>query len=115
MGRDIESDAARPSALVVPWLLLLLAEAPGHGYELTKRLQLLGFDWGGGPGPIYRELRRMEDNGSVASAWLMPRTGPVPRVYELTSDGREALDRCANNVVELSALLEEFLSRHKAL
>jgi PadR family transcriptional regulator PadR len=114
VGHDFESDVAHPRALLAPCLLLLLAEAPGHGYELMERLKPLGFDWGG-PGPIYRELRSLENAGLVASAWSAPRAGPVPRVYELTTDGRKSLDRCADNVVELSGLLTQFLGRHRAV
>ena len=112
--QDLEGDVAHPRALLAPCLLLLLAEAPGHGYELMERLKPLGFDWGG-PGPIYRELRSLEASGLVASAWSAPRAGPVPRVYELTAEGRRALDRCATGVVELTQLLNQFLSRHRSL
>lgn len=114
MAHDFESEVTHPRALLAPCLLLLLAEAPGHGYELMERLKPLGFDWGG-PGPIYRELRALENAGLVASAWSAPRAGPVPRVYELTAEGRTALDRCAGNVVGLTALLEQFLRRQRAL
>ena len=92
MAHDFESDVAHPRALLAPCLLLLLAEAPGHGYELMERLKPLGFDWGG-PGPIYRELRSLENAGLVASAWSAPRAGPVPRVYELTDEGRTRATR----------------------
>ena len=78
VAHDFEGDVAHPRALLAPCLLLLLAEAPGHGYELMERLKPLGFDWGG-PGPIYRELRALENSGLVASAWSAPRAGPVPR------------------------------------
>ena len=114
VAHDFETDVAHPRALLAPCLLLLLAEAPGHGYELMERLKPLGFDWGG-PGPIYRELRALESSGLVASAWSAPRAGPVPRVYELTEEGRKALDRCSTNVVELISLLNQFLGRHRAL
>jgi len=114
VGQEFETDVAHPRALLAPCLLLLLAEAPGHGYELMERLKPLGFDWGG-PGPIYRELRSLEGSELVASAWSAPRAGPVPRVYELTENGRRALDRCALNVVELTGLLSQFLGRHRAL
>lgn len=114
VGHDFESDVAHPRALLAPSLLLLLAESPGHGYELMERLKPLGFDWGG-PGPIYRELRALENAGLVASAWSAPRAGPVPRVYELTDEGRKSLDRCASNMVELSSLLSQYLGRHRAL
>ncbi len=114
MTEQFGSDVRRPRELLPPFLLLLLAESPGHGWDLMERLKPLGFDWGG-PGPIYRELRALENSGLVASAWSAPRAGPVPRVYELTPEGRRALDRCATNVVELTTLLNQFLSRHRAL
>ena len=114
MAQEFENEVAHPRALLAPSLLLLLAEAPGHGYELMERLKPLGFDWGG-PGPIYRELRALEGAELVASAWSAPRAGPVPRVYELTTAGRQALDRCADNVVDLATLLNQFLDRHRAL
>jgi PadR family transcriptional regulator PadR len=114
VAHEFESDVSHPRALLPPCLLLLLAEAPGHGYELMERLKPLGFDWGG-PGPIYRELRALEGANLVASAWSTPRAGPVPRVYELTDEGRKSLDRCAANVVDLTAMLSQFLGRHRAL
>ena len=94
--------------------MLLLAQARGHGYELMERLKPLGFGWGV-RGPIYRALRSLGASGSVACAWSAPRAGPVPRVYELTAEGRRALDRCATGVVELTQLLNQFLSRHRSL
>lgn len=114
MRHNFERDIAHPGALVSPFLLLLLAEDPGHAYELMQRLKPLGFDWSG-PGPVYRQLRTLESAGMVASAWSVPQAGPMPRVYELTGDGREALDRCAANVVELAGLLNQFLGRHSTL
>ena len=44
-------DGGQPKNFARPCLLLLLAEAPGHGYELMERLTALAADWGG-PGPI---------------------------------------------------------------
>lgn len=107
-------DVAHPRALVAPWLLLLLAEAPGHGYQLMDRMRSVGFEWGG-PGPIYRELRALEDAGLVVSEWSTPSAGPVPRVYELTSDGRALLDATTVRMEDLSSLVRQFRARHKSL
>ncbi len=87
MAEHFDGDLGPPRALLAPCLLLLLAESPGHGYELMERLKPLGFDWNG-PGPIYRELRALEAANLVTSAWSAPKAGPVPRVYELTPAGR---------------------------
>ena len=59
MTEQFGTDVRRPRELLSPFLLLLLAESPGHGWDLMERLRPLGFDWGG-PGPIYRDLRALE-------------------------------------------------------
>jgi len=95
-------------------LLLLLGETPGHGYELTERLREWGFRLSG-PGPVYRELRILEDGGLARSSWSETQSGPVPRVYELTPAGRKSLGEAAHDLEELSELLEEFQRRHDAM
>lgn len=109
-----DSEVARPREMVPACLLLLLAESPGHGYQLMERLRPMGFDWHG-PGPIYRELRALEESGLVTSSWAVGRTGPGRRVYELTPAGRESLDRSVTAVTTLQALLAEFVERHRRL
>ncbi len=104
MGHDFESDVAHPRALLAPCLLLLLAEAPGHGYELMERLKPLGFDWGG-PGPIYQELRKLDAAEFVHSSWERSQ-GPARRVYEPTDSGMAALEHYVRDVAELAVRLD---------
>ncbi|MCA1680840.1 MAG: helix-turn-helix transcriptional regulator, partial [Actinobacteria bacterium] len=47
---------ALPKNFLRPCLLLLLREAPAHGYELLDRLRAFGFE-GSDPGGLYRALR----------------------------------------------------------
>ena len=112
MAEHFDGELGPPRALLAPCMLLLLAEAPGHGYELMERLKPLGFDWNG-PGPIYRELRSLEAAGLVSSAWSAPKAGPVPRVYELTPAGHKALERSAGGVADLQGLIAEYLTRYR--
>lgn len=114
MANHFETEMGRTRELLAPSLLLLLAESPGHGYELMERLRPLGFDWGG-PGPIYRELRSLEDAGLIASDWFVGQSGPVRRVYEITPSGRESLDRSVPGVFGLQRLIAEFQDRHGAI
>ena len=114
MAQDANGRLIQRRPLLPSCLLLLLGEAPGHGYELAERLKQWGFELTG-PGPVYRELRVLEENGLVRSTWSPPRSGPVPRVYELTSVGRKALDRAADDLTDLEQLLREFHERHAAL
>ena len=70
-------------------LLSLLADEPGHGYELMKRLE----DRSGGlyrasAGTVYPVLQQLEDEGLVRV-----REAGGKKVYELTDAGRAELDR----------------------
>lgn len=104
----------RPRELLAPSLLLILAESPGHGYELMERLRPLGFDWGG-PGPIYRELRSLEDAGLITSDWFVGQSGPGRRIYEIAPSGREYLDRSVTGVLGLQRLIAEYEVRARAI
>ena len=66
-------------------LLAVLAEGPGHGYDLIGRLEAKTHGvWRPSPGSVYPTLQLLEDEGVVRSE---QREGK--RVYELTETGRE--------------------------
>ena len=96
-----------PRGLLGPCILLLLSEAPSHGYQLIDPLKLFGFDWGG-PGLVYQELRKLHAAGLVRSTWEQGR-GPARRVYEPTEAGRKALATYVSDAAELAELLRGFL------
>lgn len=111
---NLEDDLSHPRALLRPCLLLLLAERPGHGYDLVERLKPMGFDWGG-PGPLYQTMRRMEDAGWVESTWDASETGPARRTYELTAEGRDTLAAWSTGLERLTELLAQYHARYGAL
>jgi PadR family transcriptional regulator PadR len=95
---------------LIPCLLLLLKDAPSHGYQLIELLEKRGYlreipD----PGVIYRHLRRLEQDGMVTSTFE-PGDGPARKVYTLAAEGRAALSEWVRNLVELKGVLEAFLS-----
>jgi len=109
------TDAAQPALpknFLRPCLLLLLREAPAHGYELLDRLRAFGFE-GSDPGGLYRALRKLEGEGLVASAWERSGAGPDRRIYELTREGRKELHRRAKALVETRQTLASFLGRYE--
>ena len=108
----LEDDPSHPRALLRPCLLLLLAERPGHGYDLVERLKPFGFDWGG-PGPLYQTLRRLEEVGWVVSTWDASAAGPARRTYELTPEGREMLSAFAEGLDRLSGTIEQYRVRYR--
>ncbi|HEX2037453.1 MAG TPA: helix-turn-helix transcriptional regulator, partial [Chloroflexota bacterium] len=68
-----------------PFLLLLLAEGPSHGYDLLERLAGRGFVAGEvDAGYLYRTLRGMEEAGLVTSEWDSASRGPIKRTYAIT-------------------------------
>ncbi len=70
-------------------LLALLADEPGHGYDLITRLdERSGGSWRPSPGSIYPTLQLLEDEGLARS---VERDGK--RVYELTDEGRAEAER----------------------
>jgi len=71
-------------------LLAVLGGAPGHGYELSRRLtERSGGALGVPEGSLYPALHRLERGGLVESSWSTGKGGRR-RVYRLTSAGRRA-------------------------
>jgi poly-beta-hydroxybutyrate-responsive repressor len=95
-------------------LLLLLAEASAHGYELIERLRPFGFELSD-PATVYRTLRQIEEHGLVRSRWELTERGPARRVYTITADGLELLAAWSETLRATRRVLEEFLARVEQL
>ena len=92
-------------------ILSLVAEAPRHGYEIEQIIEERGMrEWTEiGFSSIYYLLKKLEKSGLIKSQ-LVPAEGrgPKRRVYQITSDGSEAL---LNTTLEvLSTLKPKFPS-----
>ena len=98
-----------------PALLLLLKQAPSHGYTLLGRLAEFGLEFLA-PTVVYRALRNMEEKGWVTSTWDEEETqGPPRRVYALTPTGREVLRCCVAQLQNTQQVLEYVLALHDEL
>ena len=76
-------------------ILSLIAEQPRHGYEIERVIQERGMrEWTEvGFSSIYYLLKKLERGGLVISRiGRKVGRGPAPRVYGITSDGRDAWD-----------------------
>ena len=70
-------------------LLSLLAESPGHGYDLMKRLeQRSGGLYQASAGTVYPVLQQLEDEGLVRG-----REAAGKKVYQITEAGRAGVQR----------------------
>jgi len=108
------TEGGLPRSYTRPCLLLLLAEAPSHGYELLEQVRRLGVR-GADAGGLYRTLRAMEQQELVRSWWEPSQSGPARRTYFLTSPGRGALDTSTGALRDLRQLVHTLLERYDSL
>lgn len=104
--------SGRIDKMLVPTLLYFLAQKSSHGYELIQTINESGFsEIEADPATIYRNLRRMEEDGLVISQWETNHAGPARRSYQLSPEGHLALDFCvqliATKVEKMQAFLKE--------
>ena len=92
-------------------LLLLIGEAPAHGYDLLEQVAQLGLGKVD-PGGLYRALRVMERDGLVRSSWEHSSAGPARRTYELLPDGTDWLHAWAGALRESHRYLSIYLGRY---
>lgn len=98
-----------------PFMLVLLAEGPAHGYALVGQLEEMGISSGELDfGAVYRTLRDLEASGQVTSTWSTDAVGPQRRDYALTDTGYAALDEWAAVMRERARLVAEFDARYLA-
>ena len=98
--------------LIEPALLLALRDGTTHGYDLADQIgEALGvsrIDHGN----LYRGLRRLEEEGIVASEWDDTAPGRSKRTYALTATGETLLDAWVDTLrfthERLTALLDSY-------
>lgn len=70
-------------------LLAILAEGPGHGYELIQRIEeKTGGAWKPSPGSVYPTLQMLQDEGMVTAE-----EADGKRTFSLTEAGRAESER----------------------
>jgi len=90
-------------------LLAALADAPGHGYEISQRLtRTTGGELTVNEGSLYPALHRLERGGLVTSAWSGG-DGRRRRVYEITDGGRRAADESRREWTVFSAAVDQVM------
>lgn len=106
--------AGRIDKMLVPALLNFLAHKPAHGYELIQRINESGFsEIEADPATIYRNLRRMEEDGLVLSQWETEHTGPARRSYRLSPEGHQALNYCVQLITDKVKKMQAFLEQYQ--
>ena len=74
-------------------ILKALSVESFHGWGISARIQELSGDvFRIGQGSLYPALHRMEDRGWVTSYWRTTTNNRIARYYQLTPEGRTALN-----------------------
>ena len=113
-GGKREAGSGKAERYIQPSILMGLRRKPSYGYEIIQTIQEFGFVEGQAPpGMIYRHLRDLEAAGLVISSWKTEGTGPAKRVYELTSEGEEALTLWAGYMEQQAQTLMSFIKAYR--
>jgi len=86
-----------------------------HGYGIARRIertsgQLLLVNYG----TIYPALLKLEQEGSISSAWGVSDNNRRAKYYRLTKAGRRGLERGARDWEQTTEILARFLSAESA-
>lgn len=84
---------------------------PLHGYGIARRIeQTSGDALALNYGTLYPALLKLEQEGSIASAWGTSENNRKAKYYRLTRAGRRELSRAASEWQQTTDILARFLS-----
>lgn len=97
---------------IEPFILLIIAKQPLHGYEIANKLsefgiELLGL---GQMGNLYRLLSKMENEGYIEFEWDNQNQGPSKKVYHITEKGLEHLKNDIKELEKIKDLITKFIA-----
>ena len=87
-------------------------EKPSHGYDMLDELARMCLEEELDPASLYKNLRKMEEDGFVTSEWDTRNPGPARRVYRITELGQEVLQGWSLAINKNKKTLEDFLDRY---
>ncbi|MBT1247602.1 MULTISPECIES: PadR family transcriptional regulator [unclassified Thermosipho (in: thermotogales)] len=98
---------------IEPFILLIIAETPLHGYEIANRLSEYGIELTGlgQMGNLYRILSRLENEGFIISKWDSNAQGPSKKVYNITNKGIEQLKLNKKELTKIKNIIEKFITK----
>jgi PadR family transcriptional regulator len=100
----------KPSDLVQGTLDLLILKTislePMHGWAIAKRIEQISADvLKVQQGSLYPALHRLEQQAWITAAWGETETGRKAKLYALTREGREQLEKELANWYRLSTAI----------
>lgn len=95
-------------------LLLVLGEAPAHGYDVPSLLEPLGLG-AADRGAVYRLLRSLDSEGLVFSVWDASPVGPSRRMYRATLAGERWAATATAGLRDVDGVMAAWLARYRPL
>jgi transcriptional regulator len=93
-------------------ILKTLTRDPLHGWGIAKKIQSLSNEeLSVGQGSLYPALHRLESQGWITAQWKESELGRSAKVYTLTRDGRQQLERELETWNRLSSAVGLLLKR----
>ena len=112
MAAEHQNIQVRPRDWLTPVALVILREESSYGYELMERLEEeFGFEQIN-PGTLYRNLRRMEQQGLGKSEWETSEGGPARRMYYITESGESYLAAWAEGCERYQNVMDSFFQAY---
>ncbi len=96
-------------------VLTSLLDGDASGYDLAKRMDVsVARWWHALPTQIYAELRRLEDDGLVEGREVPQKRRPTKRVYSISQEGREEMERFTREPARPTAIKDDLLIKIQA-
>ena len=93
-------------------ILKVISETPLHGGEIQRKISEK-FGLNVPKAMIYGILRRLEHHNLVTSKWVIEEGGPAKRVYYITDDGLEYLNKAIEKLEKVRSIIDKLLSKPK--
>ena len=101
----------RQGTLALMVLKTLDVLGPLHGYGIARRIEQISGDLlTVNQGTLYPVLLKLEQEGSIASAWGASENNRKARFYRLTRRGRKQLQAEARSWEHTAAIIERFFA-----
>jgi len=97
-------------------ILVCLTERPMSGYDLAKFFDTsIGFFWSATHPQIYRQLKKLQQDGLVTSTEKVQTGKPNRFVYSITDAGKDALKAWSREPVAQPLIKDDLLVRLQAI
>ncbi|MBZ4650273.1 PadR family transcriptional regulator [Thermosipho sp. (in: thermotogales)] len=102
---------------IEPFVLLIIAQSPLHGYEIANKLLEFGIELTGlgQMGNLYRILSKLEEEGLLRFEWDNTNQGPSKKVYYITPKGLEYLAKSVEELEKINNTISRFIIEAKKL